>query len=146
MFMGVFHSWSRTWIFEIEIGALTMGCWIAEYQEPLKNLDNRTCLRAFPQTPRSCLTTIHPINTTDCSTIVSGKYLWFDVTTTLCYPFYPFELVPYTSQVHTLFSTHPSRSQKPLKHSVDNIKINLNSQKPPKPQQQPSCPTRRMDK
>ena len=26
VFMGVFHSWSRTWVFETGIGALPMGC------------------------------------------------------------------------------------------------------------------------
>ena len=59
-----------------------------------------------------------------CSTIASGIYLWSHVTTTLNYPFYPFEFVPYTSQVHSLFSIHPFRCHKPLKHPVDNIKIN----------------------
>ena len=65
----------------------------------------------------------------DLDTVVhaSGNYLWFDITTTLYYPFYPCELVPCTSQVHILFSTHPSRCHKPLKDSVDNIKINLQS-------------------
>ena len=56
-----------------------------------------------------------------CSTTTSGNYLWFDVTTTLCYPFYFLEFVPNTSQVHTLFSIHPSRRHKPLKHLVDNL-------------------------
>ena len=55
-------------------------------------------------------------------------------------------MFPYTSQSHTFFSTHLSRCQKPLKHPVGNMKINLqsppfNSQQPPESQQQPSRPT-----
>ena len=34
-FMGVFLSWSQTWIFEVGTGALPMGCWSAEHPEPL---------------------------------------------------------------------------------------------------------------
>ena len=64
VFMGVFHSWSRTWIFEIGIGDLPMCCQSAEYSEPLKNLDTLACTKAFPQTPSPVFTAIHPINTT----------------------------------------------------------------------------------
>ena len=125
VFMGVFLSLSRTWIFKIESDALPM-CW---GPRATKNLDKRACIQTFPQSPQSSFTVIHPINATQqgCSFIrvVQEIYLWFDVTTTLCHPFYPFGFVAYTSQVQILFSTHPSRCHKPLKQPVDNVEINL---------------------
>ena len=63
IFMGVFHSWSRTWIFEMGIGVLPIGCWSAYHPEPLKNLHTLTFVRTFPQTLQSNLTIIHPDNT-----------------------------------------------------------------------------------
>ena len=125
--MGVFHSWSRTWIFKIGIGSLPMCCQSAEYPEPLKNLDRLACTKAFPQTPSPVFTAIHPINTTGLFNYRIRKLLvvWRHYYSLLS--FYFLEFVPNTSQVHTLFSIYPSRCHKPLKHPVDNIKINLQS-------------------
>ena len=98
-----------------------------------KNLDKRACIKTFPQLPippspsSPVLQSSTLLIQQGCLTIASGKYLWFDVTTTLCYPFYPFGFVPYTSKVQILFSTHPSRCHKPLKQPVGNVKINLQS-------------------
>ena len=101
-----------------------LKCWIARVT---KNLDKLPCTKALPQAPSPFSQPSPLFIHQGCWTTASGNYLCFDVTTTLCYPFYLFEFISYTSQVHTLSSKHPSRYQKPLKHPVDNIKINLQS-------------------
>ena len=96
--MGVFHSWSRTWIFEMGISALLIGCWSAYYPEALKNLHNLTCK---PSSPVSQSFT--QIIQQRCSTDAFRNYTWFAV---LCYPCYPFKyafLLHISS--HTLLNT-----------------------------------------
>ena len=58
-----FHSWSRTYIFQMAIGSLGIGCYNVKYHEPLKNLRNLGCIKALPQTLQAILTAIHQINT-----------------------------------------------------------------------------------
>ena len=128
--MGVFHSWNRTWIFEMEIDALPMGCWIAKYPEPLQKLDKLACVRAFPQTAKSSLTTIHPINTTE----LLFNYRVWKILVVWRHHYSLLSILPFRvcslhiSNPHTLFSTHPSLSQisKALS-GQDNIEINLQS-------------------
>ena len=119
----------------------------AEYPEPLKIQISVHVQKHSRKPPSPVLQSSTLLIQQGCSTIASVNYLWFDVTTTLCYPIYPFGFVPYTSQVQILFSTHPSRCHKPLIQPVDNVKINLqspplNPQKPRKSQQQLLCFTR----
>ena len=115
--MVFFHSWSRTCIFEMGIGASPIGCSSAYQPELLKNLHNLTCIRAFPQTLQSSLTVIHPDNRARLFTDAFRNYIQFDV---LCYPCYHFK---YVFQA-TFFSTHPSCCDKPLIHPVNNPKRN----------------------
>ena len=67
--MDFFLSWSQTWVFEMGTGSLLMSCWSAEYPEPLKNLHNVTCIRAFTQSLYSSFTVIHTI-------ITAGLFKW----------------------------------------------------------------------
>ena len=96
--------------------------------KPLNNLRNLACIRAFSQTLHPSLSAIHRIVMQGCSTNMSRNYLWFDVTTTFCYPCYLFEYVSlHISRPHSFLNTPFSFSQtsntsgKPPKK-----KINLN--------------------
>ena len=142
--MGVFHSWSRTWIFEIGIGALPMCCQSAEYPEPLKNLDRLACTKAFPQTPSPVFTAIHPINTTGLFNYRIRKLLvvWRHYYSLLSFLFSRV-CSQHISGSHTFLNTPLSLSQTSTTSSRQYKNKSSfspwNPQKPPKSQQQPSC-------
>ena len=143
--MGVFHSWSRTWIFEIGIGDLPMCCQSAEYSEPLKNLDRLACTKAFPQTPSPVFTAIHPINTTGLFNYRIRKLLvvWHHYYSLLSFLFSRV-CSQYISGSHNFLNTPLSLSQT-FKTSSRQYKNKSsvspwNHQKPSKSQQHPHAP------
>ena len=79
---------------------------------PLKNLHDLACIRAFLRVLHSSFTAIHWYVTTGFSTNSSRKYLWFDVPTTFGYRYYPFKYVSlHTSSQHFFLNTTLSFSK-----------------------------------
>ena len=145
VFMGVFLSLSRTWIFKIESDALPM-CW---GPRATKNLDKRACIQTFPQSPQSSFTVIHPINATGLFIYqgCSGNLLvvWCHNYSLLSFlPFWVCNL--HISGSNSFLNTPLSLSQtsKTASRQCRNKSLisPLNPQKPRKSQQQPLCFTR----